>query len=264
MPSSSRKKNKGKDRKAKKVELERVAIYNAWRGWASGRNRTTGNQIQCSHGLDTTIPDKSHPVSSFISDYLVLDDIRDTLQAHEEVWNNDDHRKLARDILIRIGTKNLLDNEINAVIQNTPLDGVSLAWGITTAILILENYDEMVGSFDVNYGVAKYNRIVASKNRDLGEKHISKSKRDVIKFYRKRTNCSCLKKMHLEARNTLPKLGKCNHCKVEKERSLLMVCSRCMVDQYCSRKCQVAASAEHRSECDMFVWAHEKAVTISE
>ena len=261
MPSSSRKKNKGRDRKAKKAEAERVANYNTWQGWASGRNMgATGEHVQCSHGLEATVPDISHPVSSFISDYLLRDNVRDTLQANEEVWNNDNHRKLARDILVRIGATHLLDNEIvMTVIQDTHLYGVSLAWGITTAILILENYDEMVGSLDVNYGVAKYNRIVASKDRDLGEKHSSKSNRDVIKFYRKRMKCSCLKKMHLEARKTQPKLGKCDYCNAEKERTLLMVCGRCMIDQYCSRECQVAASLDHRSKCDMFVWAHLRA-----
>lgn len=256
MPSSSRKKNKGRDRKAKKAEAERVANYNTWQVWATA----TGEHVQCSHGLEATIPDISHPVSSFISEYFFRDNIRDTLQAHEEVWNNDNHRKLARDILVRISATHLLDNEfVRTVTQNTHLDGVSLAWGLTTAILILENYDEMVScSLDHNYSVAKYSRIVASKDRDLGERHSSKSKRDVIKFYRKRMKCSCLKKIHLETRKTMPKMGKCHHCGVVKERELLMVCSRCMIDQYCSRKCQVTASPGHRSLCDVFVKAHDR------
>lgn len=192
MPSSSRKKNKGRDRKAKKAESERVANYNTWQGWATGRNMgATGENVQCSHGLEATIPDISHPVSSFISDYLLRDNVRDTLQANEEVWNNDNHRILARDVLIRIAATHLLDNEIVlTVTQNTHLDGVSLAWGITTAILILENYDKMVSSsLDDNYSVAKYSRIVASKDRDLGVRHSGKSKRDVIKFYLKRMKC---------------------------------------------------------------------------
>ena len=64
--------------------------------------------------------------------------------------------------------------------------------------------------------------------------------------------------MHLEARKTSPiKMGGCDYCGELKERALLMVCSRCMVDQYCSRKCQVAASSKHRSDCDVYVEAQE-------
>ena len=72
------------------------------------------------------------------------------------------------------------------------------------------------------------------------------------------TNNQDLKKMHLETRKTMPKMGKCDHCGVVKERELLMVCSRCMIDQYCSRKCQVTTSPGHRTLCDVFVKAHDR------
>jgi len=48
--------------------------------------------------------------------------------------------------------------------------GLTLAWGMTIVILLLESYDETVSSsLDINYCLAKYNRILASKNRDLGD-----------------------------------------------------------------------------------------------
>jgi len=71
-------------------------------------------------------------------------------------------------------------------------------------------------------------------------------------------SCSCLKRLHLAAIKMYPKLGECYNCKVEMNRTMLMVCSRCMVTEYCSRECQVTASSEHRNLCDMFVNAHEK------
>ena len=58
--------------------------------------------------------------------------------------------------------------------------------------------------------------------------------------------------MHLEARKTIPKMGKCFNCKVEKERVDLSVCNRCMVMQYCSRECQVAAWPSHKLDCDVY------------
>ena len=56
MPASSRKRNKGRDRKAKKAaekeEAERVKMFNKWQGWTHAK-RTDGIAIiQCNHGFD--------------------------------------------------------------------------------------------------------------------------------------------------------------------------------------------------------------------
>ena len=77
------------------------------------------------------------------------------------------------------------------------------------------------------------------------------NRRDALKFFRKRTSCKCLKKMHLEARKSTPKMGICYGCNEEMDRVLLSVCSRCMVTQYCSRECQVADWPEHKEDCDL-------------
>ena len=79
-------------------------------------------------------------------------------------------------------------------------------------------------------------------------------RRDALKFYRKRISaCKCLKQVHLETRKKVPKTSQCYHCGKETERVLLSLCSRCMIDQYCSRECQVAAWPEHKRNCDMYV-----------
>ena len=95
-------------------------------------------------------------------------------------------------------------------------------------------------------------RVVISKNRDL-ESLLSSISRDILKFFRKRITCKCLKKMHLEARKSTPKMGICWGCDKEMERVSLPVCSQCMVAQYCSRKCQVAVWPEHKKHCDEYV-----------
>ena len=120
--------------------------------------------------------------------------------------------------------------------------------------MILEEYNE-TGSG--NFVSTVNDRVVRTKAMKL---HFSGSSygRDVLKFYRKRTTCKCLKKIHLHARKTLPKLGMCYHCHEEKERALLMVCSRCRIVQYCSRKCQVANWPMHRSECDTCLTVNAK------
>ena len=171
--------------------------------------------------------------------------LEDTIQQYKDLWSNDNYRKLAVQMLIRITATNLIGNKGNTDYS---------------VILVLENYDETIGDVDDNYNLARKNRIVASKIRDIACMDAEDCRRDLLKFFRKRMNCKCLKKMHLEARKTMPKLGSCHHCGVEKERALLMVCSRCRIDQYCSRKCQIAASPDHREDCDKFVWAHEQTV----
>ena len=250
MPSS-RKRNKGKERKAKKEESKRVEVHNTWKYWANGLEDDGTVVTQCNHGL-AEVPDVSHPVSSFIDSLFLDPKLRRVLSNHPQICNNNNNRKLVVHMLIRIAATNLIHNKDGL--------GSTLALGSTTAILVLENYDETIGSHLDNYDLAMCNRIVASKTRDLGTDYTNKSKRDLLKFFRKRMNCKCLKKMHLEARKTVPKMGKCDHCGVVKERALLMVCSRCMIDQYCSRKCQVAASPNHQIRCDDFYRAHQRTV----
>ena len=128
-------------------------------------------------------------------------------------------------------------------------EGHGVPESTSTLIMVLENYDRT--SVINSPGVAL-------KLRDLYFGG-NTAKRDVLKFYRKRTSCSCLKKMHLEARKDIQKMGGCYHCLKLKECSTLLVCSRCGVVQYCSRECQVADWPNHKEgECDHFVCARKK------
>ena len=69
MPSS-RKRNKGKERKAKKVEAEKVLNNNRWRTWSEGVNCIEGKTIKCDHGCgmrDIRSISDDHPVAKFMS-----------------------------------------------------------------------------------------------------------------------------------------------------------------------------------------------------
>ena len=255
----SRKRNKGKERKAKqteaKAENEKATIatlQSIWQDWAKGKiyGKNLENVVipKCDHGCNTLIPDNdSHPVSRFMNGYflnclhksmLSLDNVRALFTAHQEFWNNVSHRKMAINIMVRIGTNLML----------TKAGGQDY---ITDAIMVIENYN---GESDIDLVLAR--RSVASKLRVLA--HVgSSTRRDELKFYSKRITCSCLKKMHSEARKTMPKLGECYYCKVEQARALLRVCSRCRITQYCSKECQVADWPNHVLECDAFVCANE-------
>ena len=120
------------------------------------------------------------------------------------------------------------------------------------SIIVLEHY------YKGGLEVVIHSRQVQSKIRDLNGNAYSSGSRDALKFYSKRTTCSCLKAMHQEARR-IPKMGLCYGCTEKKERMTLSVCSRCMVAQYCSRECQVAHWPYHeKGECDILVSAHKR------
>ena len=258
---TSRKRNKAKERKAKKAEKEVESHTRAarkhWICWAFGVNDdgmagpggTSIHAEGCNHGI--VMPDMDHPVCAFMDSFHVnaivkntemAPNFEDTYQNHPQVWNNDNNRKIATDIFVRIGT-NMLLNKCTA----------KELMSIEFTILMLENYD-CRGEISSIIGT----RVMTSKLRDLYGGGGDSDEREALKFFRKRTNCKCLKAIHLEARKTLPKLGACMGCEVAKERSLLMVCSRCRVAQYCSRKCQVAAWDEHKCECDRYVKAQQR------
>ena len=241
MPSSSRKRNKGKERKAKalakKEEKDKEDAYAFWR---------SAKSMGCNHGHASSIPD-DHPVFNFMDQFclylcykrLVLSQVlREIFKSHRHIWNDESYRKLAIGILIHIGTNMLL-------LEERELSGPIC---VAQFIIALEHYN---GTNDIDS--VRNKRVVTLKWRDLGIS--SSERRDVLKFFRKRTTCKCLKKLHLEARKT-PKLGLCKHCSSEQGRVTLSVCSRCMIEQYCSRECQVADWPEHESHCDAYVEAN--------
>ena len=259
----SRKRNKGKERKAKKaeqeverIENERALTRELWQGWALGQDmyiQDSGRIItRCNHGCVLMIPNDNHPVTSFMDAFFmkcffsesksIVDVLSDSFDTHRAVWNDDSHRNMISGLMLGIGTNMILGNDVNAL---------GLPRNIAYAVVVLENYD---GSGDIHKTMRS--RVVASKYRDgLGG---SGSVRDVLKFYRKRLSCSCLKKMHLEARKTTPKMGACLNCGQKKERALLSVCSKCRISHYCSRECQIEDWPEHRGHCDIMCDAHQR------
>ena len=241
MPPSSRKRNKGKDRKAKqlakKEESERADAHKIWRGFHSN--------MGCDHGCAMMISD-DHPVSTFMDQFIinlqyksqaVSQNMMNLFETHTQIWNDESYKEVVTGILVSIGT-NMLLNETEF-------------WPVYIAgvIVVLEHHDSL-SDIDSVFN----SRAVRSKSRDLYTGGTNSSeRRDVLKFYRKRTSCKCLKKMHLEARKASPKMGVCHNCNKEMERVSLSVCSRCMIDHYCSRECQVAAWPEHERDCDNLV-----------
>jgi len=176
---------------------------------------------------------------------------------HPEVWNDSSYRALASKILTSIGVNCILQD---ANCPNTKQNVSHMA--LIKAIMMLENFTGDIDSTILRRAFAtKLSHIESDVNSiSVSGYGIGLGIRDLLKFYRKRMSCSCLKRLHLEARKTHPKLWECHNCKVGMKREILMVCSRCMITEYCSRECQVTASPRHRTLCDTFVNAHKKAM----
>ena len=235
----SRKRNKGKERKAKKEaiaakndDMLAEAVNNTWRGWALGEDALSDEKIiHCDHGCDVTAPtDRDHPVCCFMNSFMGnKSDWVSLINSHPQIWDDDNYRNMAVHILTRIGINNLL------------LINDHLPTNIACTIMILENYNEAMTVSEVFLI-----RRVASKVRDLQ----GSNDRDLYKFFSKRVSCACLKDAYSYARKTLPKIGRCHHCDEIKERKLLSVCSQCGIYQYCSRECHVAHWPDHEKICD--------------
>ena len=166
MPPSSRKRNKGKDRKAKKlekVEIERVKANGFWQGWKNMED------VGCMHGNDTTLAN-NHPVSKFLDEFFLhkhWDDrrfkgiemiLRDMLQTHSQVWMDDNHRELATQTFKSIGTNMLLlDDHVNKG-----------ALDMAKTITILEYYDSSEGP---GLSSSLYSRPAALKMRHRNRLH---------------------------------------------------------------------------------------------
>jgi len=249
MPAS-RKRNKGKERKAKKAKNARSMMHTIWSSMLASA---------CDHGC-AAIPVIGHPVSNFMNDYympLILEDsvvsgtgLVKSFRTCPEVWKDDSYREMLVDVLIGIGT-NMLLFDVNESGPNFK------ALRVASVILILEEYGK---TKDIN--LALIGRDTSSKRRILAP-GVSSNERDVLKFYRKRVSCKCLKRMHLDAKKIIPKMGKCFNCNDERERVNLSFCSRCMISQYCSRECQVAHWPEHEELCDYASQVHHQSDCIS-
>ncbi|EJK58613.1 hypothetical protein THAOC_21250 [Thalassiosira oceanica] len=91
--------------------------------------------------------------------------------------------------------------------------------------------------------------VVARRAAKMGNKLVFGNRRDVVKFVAKRLPCTCLKELHRAARKKVGKVGRCSGCKKRFPRSVLSVCTGCMMVEYCSKECQRADLQDHKKYC---------------
>ena len=82
---------------------------------------------------------------------------------------------------------------------------------------------------------------------------VAGGERAAIKFLMKENPvCVCLKQKYNEEYKPQPKINFCNYCREHSEDSKIMLCSKCGMTQYCSKKCQVDHWPEHKKDCKNF------------
>ena len=110
----SRKKCKGKDRKAKKLEAERAMIHERWWKYIAREKKIPDREsMLCNH--EGVINDLDHPVSRFMDEFVTLDNfslenLKYACQSKpgKIVLNDESYKEIVTQIMIRIGINMLL------------------------------------------------------------------------------------------------------------------------------------------------------------
>jgi len=234
----SRKRSKGKERKAKAALSVKVSHWEIMAKWGE-------NNLFCSHSeMDLVIPESSHPVYGFISALYSFDGparpqwydvIKILYNQYPLVFESDAYKKSAQSILLAFA--------VNTILREDAYTAPNI---VSAVLLVLENFN---GSKDFESAYWS----VAPAIRDITFNYYSiRSARDALKFYSKRIDCSCLNEKYARTKGW-KKTGECYNCLEHLERKKLMVCSRCRVNQYCSDKCHREAWPIHKKYCDKVV-----------
>ena len=250
----SRKRSKGKERKARQAESRLSSVVKSWEDWFEWSQ--LNDKIQCSHGNTIVLPSSNSPQYSFVESLLahkvgqinVLQRLGQSLANHTALWKEEIHRYAAIEILTTIITNRLLfEDQFGTKSVSTKSYFMHNCY-LCTVLLVLENYD---GGDDIHTTFYQPNG-VASRVRDLNPQ--GSNQRDVLKFMSRRITCPCLKRQYAAAKRTYAKVGACGDCSRVFERSSLLLCGGCRIDQYCSRECQIKAWSDyHKADCNEFI-----------
>ena len=237
----SRKKSKGKERKARALAKLATAVpkERVWETLAHWGERSIA--IQCSHGLNCHGCVLGHPVSTFLDEVVKLDEdpneegfwlydgMKGLFEAHSIVCEDSHLRNLACEILLCMGANSILRGDEFTETPHT----------LAIVAVILEHCE---GNSNFESAFWSASRL----GRDITDGNI----RDTLRFFSRRLrSCSCLKSVYEQSKSE-PKISICYNCHIEKERALLKVCGRCKLSQYCSEKCQRDDWPIHKKWCD--------------
>ncbi|KAK1737909.1 hypothetical protein QTG54_011203 [Skeletonema marinoi] len=249
----SRKKAKGKARKAKKEEDKDV--HNDSSAAAAQQREQEGAleaQMQrllidslpspCKHGFDP-FPE-GHICDRFLRLYLetfnassgnssinaILKAMKAVEDKYPEVLHDSSKMKEILSYFSSGGTHEILNEDDDA------------ARTTAAVIVMIEEFVAVrVNETQAGVQLQKLMEMVISDDHTL------------VSFFRKRIKCTCLDKKHKEVKS-IKKMGYCNNVKCplpcgKVERSKMLYCTRCRDAYYCSRDCQEADWRGHKKSC---------------
>ncbi len=247
----SRKKAKGKARKAAKEEKSKTAAAVNQRQKQEDsleaqiqrlRINAANSPEQCIHGRPPMSQDEEKIFQDFIDAFIAAynsaaDDMvkmfmaaqAATAEEFADVYSS--KLEVVISALLAVGTQCILDGDNNQALPNAILACCFEEW---TAVKMRKTKAVM------NW----------AKIAELG---CETDEHTFVQYYRKRIPCHCLDKKY-EAVKSVKKMGKCCNLKCslpggKVERSRMLSCTRCGVANYCSRECQKADWKNHKEFC---------------
>ena len=166
------------------------------------------------------------------------------------ILSNSNDMEQARACLLALGADFLL--EAVAKISKGPL---KQACAIAMSVVLCDAHKDACQKLAVDPGDLMVDPTTLQKIGDL----VGGGLRETISFFAKRLDCSCLKEMYNEVKGDKKTAG-CLHCSQFKERKTLMVCSGCKIAQYCCAKCQKDDWPRHKNYCrNCYAWSSSRA-----
>ena len=232
----SRKRQQGKARKNKNPNPTKAPPLYNWREYiAFNKDRCSHGDVQPSQVSLKYIDIFESFVQKRIQDQC--DDVpgpgtqalRALGETHPEFWEDQTARKDMTKIFAMMATDHMLHGCSGTVGCQRVKDHAAIILLLESNCLGLE---------------------VLQKSRDLNDG----GQRALVKFIKKHIKCECLDKAYANSKRTSPlSMSRCHHCHIQKERSSLLLCGSCKVDQYCSPACQKAAWPAHKKGCRYLV-----------
>ena len=245
MPSRSRKKDKGRARKAKAAaELQR---------WI-----TNPNDSICNHGQEKDTPEVCVQfIASFYQIYMVRVAkistpvpwaVRDALDTAYSKFPE----AIVNEMYLEIIKKNITCNAVESIIGNctrySRKEHSQITYGSAAALMMIDSY---VPSTPIPKGnIDERDPKTYLRNSDIVN---SRCQRSMIKYFINQIPCKCLDQyMYAQVRSATPKMGKCFNCSTRRETSSLYICTGCERMQYCSKLCQLEHVPKHKKNCKIW------------
>lgn len=252
----SRKRIKGKQRKA----LQQAAAVSPTTNLAADPPRpatalslatfNNANSGSCMHGLDLSTPIPPEVERMLTELDRQLNDIYETpklgflLYSWDSLFTShydalfvrsDNGFVHGREITLRI----LIHKGMEAILSPATLTNNIASW-LSFLIEVFEGRKQAKSLTDQFVIYAAFNAL-----------QYFNSDRDLLRFYKDRASCNCLKGMYKEAKK-MPSVDACHFCTKTYEVSKLFRCSACTIGQYCSQQCQKKDWTKHKVCCEFF------------